>query len=49
MNICINIDINKILPERLQNDSFHRSRLCRAQNSENVKMALSFELLSGIL
>ena len=28
----------------LQNDTYHRSRLCRAQNSEKVKMALSLEL-----
>ena len=32
----------------LQNDIYHRSRLCRAPNSEKVKMALSLEL-SGIL
>ena len=31
----------------LQNDIYHRSRLCRAPNSEKVKMALSLEL-SGI-
>ena len=31
----------------LQNDFYHRSRLCRAPNSEKVKMALSLEL-SGI-
>ena len=31
----------------LQKDIYHRSRLCRAPNSENVKMALSLEL-SGI-
>ena len=28
----------------LQNDIYHRSRLCRATNSEKVKMALSLEL-----
>ena len=28
----------------LQNDIYHRSRLCRAPNSEKVKMALSLEL-----
>ena len=32
----------------LQNDIYHRPRLCRAPNSENVKMALSLEL-SGIV
>ena len=31
----------------LQNDIYHRLRLCRAPNSEKVKMALSLEL-SGI-
>ena len=31
----------------LQNDIYHRSRLCRAPNFEKVKMALSLEL-SGI-
>ena len=31
----------------LQNDTYHRSRLCRAPNSEKVKMALSLKL-SGI-
>ena len=31
----------------LQNDTYHWSRLCRALNSEKVKMALSLEL-SGI-
>ena len=31
----------------LQNDIYHRSRLCRAPNSEKVKMALTLEL-SGI-
>ena len=29
----------------LQNGIYHRSRLCRAQNSEKVKMALSLELI----
>ena len=48
INFCVNIDINKIWPKRLRNDIFHRSRLCRALNSEKVKMALSLEL-SGIL
>ena len=33
--------------KELQNDIYHRSRLCRAPNSEKVKMALSLEL-SGI-
>ena len=28
----------------LQNDIYYRSRLCRAPNSEKVKMALSLEL-----
>ena len=28
----------------LQNDIHHQSRLCRAPNSENVKMALSHRL-----
>ena len=27
----------------LQNDIYHRSRLCRAPNSEKVKMAFSLE------
>ena len=31
----------------LQNDIYHQSRLCRAPNSEKVKIALSLEL-SGI-
>ena len=31
----------------LQNGFYHRSRFCRAPNSEKVKMALSLEL-SGI-
>ena len=31
----------------LQNDIYHRSKLCRAPNSEKVKTALSLEL-SGI-
>ena len=31
----------------LQNDIYHRSRLCKAPNSEKVKIALSLEL-SGI-
>ena len=35
---------------RLRNDIFDRSRLCRAPNSEKVKMALHVSLqLSGIL
>ena len=37
--------LKKVSP--LQNDIYHRSRLCRAPNSEKVKMALSLEL-SGI-
>ena len=37
--------LKKVRP--LQNDIYHRSRLCRAPNSEKVKMALSLEL-SGI-
>ena len=48
INFCVNIDIDKIYPKRLRNDIFHRSRLCRAPNSETVIMALSLEL-SGIL
>ena len=48
IKFCLNIDINKISPKRLRNDIFHQSRLCRAPNSEKVKMALSLEL-SGIL
>ena len=32
------------LAKRLWNVIFHRSRFCRAPNSENVKMALSLEL-----
>ena len=35
-------DLKKV--ELLQNDIYHRSRLCRAPNSEKVKMALSLEL-----
>ena len=41
-------DIDKIYPKRLQNDSYLRSRLCRALNSEKVKVTLSLRL-SGIL
>ena len=48
INFCVNTDINKIKPQRLRNDIYHWSRLCRAPNSEKVKMALSLEL-SGIL
>ena len=33
--------------ETIANDIYHRSRLCRAPNSEKVKIALSLEL-SGI-
>ena len=31
-------------PKELQNDIYHRSRLCRVLNSEKVKIALSLEL-----
>ena len=43
INFCVTIDIYK----RLRTDIFHRSRLCRAPNSNKVIMALSLEL-SGI-
>ena len=48
IDFCVNIDIINILPKRLWNVIFHRSRFCRSPNSEQVKMALSLEL-SGIL
>ena len=44
INFCVNFDIDKIQPKRLRNDIFYRSRLCRAPNSEKVKMAQSLEL-----
>ena len=48
IDFCVNIDIDNILPKRLWNVIFHRSRFCRAPNSEKVKMAVSLEL-SGTL
>ena len=48
INFFVNIDIHNFNPKRLRNDSFHRSRLYRAPNSEKVKMALSLGL-DGIL
>ena len=47
MKFCRQFDVEKIKGKELQNDINHRSRLCRAPNSEKVKMALSLEL-SGI-
>ena len=45
IKFCTQFDVEKVL----QNDIYHRSRLCRAPNSEKkkVEMALSLEL-SGI-
>ena len=48
IDVCVTIDIDKLYPKRLWNVIFHRSRFCRAPNSEKVKLALSLEL-SGIL
>ena len=44
INVCVNIDIDKIRPKRLRTDIFYRPRLFRALNSEKVKMAPSLEL-----
>ena len=45
---CVFAEVQILKKVRLtQNDIYNRSRLCRAPNSEKVKMALSLKL-SGI-
>ena len=42
---CVFVEVQILKKVRLlQNDIYHRSRLCRAPNSEKVKMAFSLEL-----
>ena len=36
IKVCRHIDIDKIKLRQLQNDMYHRSRLCRATNSEKT-------------
>ena len=37
IKFCRQFDVEKISAKELQNDIYHRSRLCRAPNSEKVK------------
>ena len=35
LNVCIHINVINVLCQRLQNDIFHLSKLCRDSNSRN--------------